>query len=119
MISDRRESSTTSWLVRQSLVFKEAFAWLRAMPSTQVDGRIDLRGDRLYMLVQGYETQTAEKGRWESHRRTIAAWDAQATLAEKLGASLLIFATLAVGLYPKLLFDRIMPAVETMRFLQR
>jgi NADH-quinone oxidoreductase subunit M len=42
-----------------------------------------------------------------------------ATFAEKLGASLLIFATLAVGLYPKLLFDRIMPAVETMRFLQQ
>jgi NADH-quinone oxidoreductase subunit M len=42
-----------------------------------------------------------------------------ATLAEKCGASLLIFATLAVGLYPKLLFDRIMPAVETMRFLHR
>ena len=42
-----------------------------------------------------------------------------ATLAEKLGASLLIFATLAVGLYPKLLFDRIMPAVETMRFLHK
>ncbi|MEO8439179.1 MAG: NADH-quinone oxidoreductase subunit M [Spartobacteria bacterium] len=41
------------------------------------------------------------------------------TLAEKVGAGLLIFATLAVGLYPKLLFDRIMPAVETMRFLQR
>ncbi len=37
---------------------------------------------------------------------------------EKLGASLLIFATLAVGLYPKLLLDRIIPAVETMRFLQ-
>ncbi len=42
-----------------------------------------------------------------------------ATLAEKCGASLLIFATLAVGLYPRLLFDRIMPAVETMRFLHR
>ena len=42
-----------------------------------------------------------------------------ATWAEKLGASLLIFATLAAGLYPKLFFDRIMPAVETMRFLQR
>ncbi len=41
-----------------------------------------------------------------------------ATSAEMLGASLLIFATLAVGLYPKLLLDRIMPAVETMRFLQ-
>ncbi|HEY3661937.1 MAG TPA: NADH-quinone oxidoreductase subunit M [Chthoniobacterales bacterium] len=45
--------------------------------------------------------------------------DEPATWPEKLGASLLIFATLAVGLYPKLLFDRIMPAVETMRFLQR
>jgi NADH-quinone oxidoreductase subunit M len=41
-----------------------------------------------------------------------------ATMAEKLGAGLLIFATIAVGLYPKLLLDRIMPAVETMRFLQ-
>jgi NADH-quinone oxidoreductase subunit M len=41
-----------------------------------------------------------------------------ATLAEKLAASLLIFASLAVGLYPKLLLDRIMPAVETMRFFK-
>jgi NADH-quinone oxidoreductase subunit M len=40
------------------------------------------------------------------------------TVAEKLGASLLIFATLAVGLYPKLLLDRIMPAIEAMRFLK-
>jgi NADH-quinone oxidoreductase subunit M len=40
------------------------------------------------------------------------------TIAEKLGAGLLIFATLAVGLYPKLLLDRIMPAIEAMRFLK-
>lgn len=40
------------------------------------------------------------------------------TMPEKLGAGLLIFATLAIGLYPKLLFDRIMPAVEAMRCLQ-
>ena len=40
------------------------------------------------------------------------------TMPEKLGAGLLIFVTLAVGLYPKLLLDRIMPAVEAMRFLQ-
>ena len=40
------------------------------------------------------------------------------TLAEKLGTCLLILATLGVGLYPKLLLDRIMPAVEAMRFLQ-
>jgi NADH-quinone oxidoreductase subunit M len=40
------------------------------------------------------------------------------TIAEKLGGSLLIFATLAVGLYPKFLLDRIQPAVEAMRFLK-
>src|SRR5947208_2689922 len=40
------------------------------------------------------------------------------TAAEKCGACLLMFATLAVGLYPKLLLDRIMPAVEAMRFLK-
>jgi NADH-quinone oxidoreductase subunit M len=40
------------------------------------------------------------------------------TLAEKCGAGLLMFATLAVGLYPKALLDRIMPAVEAMRFLK-
>jgi NADH-quinone oxidoreductase subunit M len=39
------------------------------------------------------------------------------TLAEKFGACLLMFATLAVGLYPKLLLDRIIPCVESMRFL--
>jgi NADH-quinone oxidoreductase subunit M len=41
------------------------------------------------------------------------------TAAEKWGAGLLMFATLAIGLYPKLLFDRIMPAVESMRFLTK
>jgi NADH-quinone oxidoreductase subunit M len=40
------------------------------------------------------------------------------TASEKLGAGLLMFATLAVGFYPKLLLDRIMPAVEAMRFLK-
>jgi NADH-quinone oxidoreductase subunit M len=37
------------------------------------------------------------------------------TVAEKLGAGLLMFATLAIGLYPKLLLDRIIPAVEALR----
>jgi NADH:ubiquinone oxidoreductase subunit 4 (subunit M) len=40
------------------------------------------------------------------------------TLAEKWGAGLLMFATLAVGIYPKLLLDRILPAVEVMRWLK-
>src|SRR5205814_550548 len=41
------------------------------------------------------------------------------TIPEKLGASLLMFATLVVGIYPKFLLDRIQPAVEAMRFLSR
>ncbi|MEP6603630.1 MAG: NADH-quinone oxidoreductase subunit M [Spartobacteria bacterium] len=40
------------------------------------------------------------------------------TLPEKLGAGLLMFATLAIGIYPKMLLDRIVPAVEAMRFLK-
>ena len=36
---------------------------------------------------------------------------------EKWGAALLIATTFAVGIYPKPLFDRIMPAVEAMHFL--
>ena len=40
------------------------------------------------------------------------------TVAEKIGACLLMFTTLAIGLYPKLLLDRIMPAVEAMKFLK-
>jgi NADH-quinone oxidoreductase subunit M len=38
--------------------------------------------------------------------------------AEKWGAGILMFATLAAGLYPKLLLDRLLPAVEAMRFLK-
>jgi NADH-quinone oxidoreductase subunit M len=40
------------------------------------------------------------------------------SLPEKAGAVLLMFSTLAAGLYPKLLFDRIMPAIENMSFLK-
>ena len=40
------------------------------------------------------------------------------TLAEKMGAALLMFATLAAGVYPKFLLDRILPAVEAMRWLK-
>ena len=40
------------------------------------------------------------------------------TISEKIGACMLMLTTLAVGVYPKLLLDRIMPAVETMRFLK-
>jgi NADH-quinone oxidoreductase subunit M len=41
------------------------------------------------------------------------------TIPEKIGACMLMLTTLAVGVYPKMLLDRIMPAVETMRFLTK
>ena len=40
------------------------------------------------------------------------------SLAEKAGAGLLMLATIIVGIYPRVLLDRIMPAVESMRFLR-
>ena len=40
------------------------------------------------------------------------------TIPEKLGALLLMSATLAGGLYPKFLLDRILPAVEAMRVIK-
>ena len=46
------------------------------------------------------------------------ALSGRATLAEKTGASLLIFATLLAGLYPQLFLNRLLPAVQSMRFLQ-
>jgi len=40
------------------------------------------------------------------------------TIPEKIGACMLMLTTVAAGIYPKVLLDRIMPAVETMRFLK-
>ncbi len=54
----------------------------------------------------------------ERHFAPPIPLDSRITLPEKFGAAILIFATLAVGIYPKLLLDRIQPAVQAMRFLQ-
>nr|MDQ6938946.1 NADH-quinone oxidoreductase subunit M [Verrucomicrobiota bacterium] len=54
----------------------------------------------------------------ERHLEPPMPIDTRITLPEKFGAAILIFATLAVGIYPKLLLDRIQPAVQAMRFLQ-
>lgn len=53
-----------------------------------------------------------------SAERSIHLDRSPITAAEKWGASLLMFATLAVGVYPKVLLDRILPAVEAMRWLK-
>ena len=74
-------------------------------------------------LLKGNRYQKWE-GEWQTDIPLDEDWSESTaalptiTLPEKLGATLLIFATLAVGLYPKMLLDRIVPAVEAMRFLQ-
>ena len=79
----------------------------------------------LRALKKSFFGESASEVRTQEGRVPVDAdWNeqqditARITMAEKCGACLLMFATLAVGLYPKLLLDRIMPAVEAMRFLK-
>ena len=79
----------------------------------------------LRALKKSFLGESASEVRTQKGRAPVDAdWKEQQditvriTIAEKCGACLLMFATLAVGLYPKLLLDRIMPAVEAMRFLK-
>jgi NADH-quinone oxidoreductase subunit M len=91
------------WITGVGMVLVAAFT-LRALKKTFF-GEIQLPANIQIQLGRGL-TEIDWKGQ------------AQITLAEKCGAGLLIFATLAIGLYPKLLLDRIQPAVEAMRFLK-
>jgi NADH-quinone oxidoreductase subunit M len=84
------------WITGAGMVLVAAFT-LRALK-------------RVFFDVDG-ESATPSSAERSIHLEPI-------TIPEKLGAGLLMFATLAVGLYPKLLLDRIQPAVEAMRFLK-
>jgi NADH-quinone oxidoreductase subunit M len=88
------------WITGIGMVLVAAFT-IRALKKSFFDGGISMAG--------GNDSGSS-----------IASTDSFApiTFAEKSGACLLMFTTLAVGLYPKLLFDRIVPAVEAMRFLK-
>src|SRR5437762_12210346 len=75
----------------------------------------------LRALKKSFFGDAVSSVRMQEGRVTLDAdWNEQQsiTAAEKIGAALLMFATLAVGLYPKFLLDRIMPAVEAMRCLK-
>jgi NADH-quinone oxidoreductase subunit M len=89
------------WITGAGMVLVAAFTLRALKKSFFADGAANVR------LQQGRVALDAD---WDEQRRI--------TLAEKLGAGLLIFATVAVGVYPKLLLDRIQPAVEAMRFLK-
>jgi len=98
---------TAVWITGLGMVLVAAFT-LRAMKKS-------FFGDDRYSALRMQEGRVLPVAAEWNDSRAMAA---PATLAEKLGASLLIFATLTIGIYPQLLFDRIMPAVETMRFLR-
>jgi NADH-quinone oxidoreductase subunit M len=93
------------WITGAGMVLVAAFT-LRALKKSFFDeSASEVRTQEGRVLVDG--------DRSEQQNITV-----RITMAEKCGACLLMFATLAVGLYPKLLLDRIMPAVEAMRFFK-
>jgi NADH-quinone oxidoreductase subunit M len=74
------------------------------------------------VLVAAFTLRVLKKTFFEEGPKSATSNEVTAfepiTLPEKLGAGLLMFATLAVGLYPKFLLDRILPAVEALRVLK-
>ena len=93
------------WITGAGMVLVAAFT-LRALKKSFFSDN--------YRAVRTQQGRVPVDSDWNEQGETSD----EITFAEKLGASLLMFTTLAIGLYPKLLLDRIMPAVEAMRFLR-
>jgi len=93
------------WITGIGMVLVAAFT-LRALRKTFFSER--------YSAVRLQEGRVATDSDWNENEGV----ENRITLPEKLGAGLLIFATFAIGVYPKVLLDRIIPAVEAMRFLK-
>lgn len=73
------------------------------------------------VLVAAFTLRALKRAFFDAEVGSIAERSIQLepiTIPEKVGAILLMLATLVVGLYPKILIDRIQPAVETMRIFQ-
>ena len=98
------------WITGAGMVLVAAFT-LRALKKSFFEGgsAAPLGDVKEFVALPPLMTSPAER---PIHLEPI-------TIPEKLGAGLLMFATLAIGIYPKFLLDRIQPAVEAMRFLAR
>ena len=49
-----------------------AFQYLAAHDFTQIEpGRYELDGERVYAMVQQYDTKPSNQGKWEAHRQYI------------------------------------------------
>jgi len=51
--------------------WREAFGFLQAATPELADGKHHLRGDELFAIVMGYQTQPAETSELEAHRRYL------------------------------------------------
>jgi len=52
-------------------LFPKAFAFLEKFDLSTPDGKIELESDRLFAMVQRYETKPASERKFEAHRRMI------------------------------------------------
>ena len=98
------------WIVGAGMVLVGAFT-LRALKRAFFDYDGSAAPPDNAAQISGLPTEATARGERLVHLEPI-------TIPEKLGASLLMIATVVVGVYPKLLLDRIQPAVEAMRFLK-
>ncbi|HJT46304.1 MAG TPA: hypothetical protein VJ721_08555 [Chthoniobacterales bacterium] len=72
------------------------------------------------VLVGAFTLRALKRAFFDTESSSVVAPEMDPiTLPEKLGAALLMIATLAIGIYPKMLLDRIQPAVEAMGFLTK
>jgi len=71
------------------------------------------------LLVAAFTLRALKRTFFDSLADTPGQSFEPITWPEKIGAALLLFATLAAGIYPKFLLDRIVPAVESMPFLTK
>lgn len=70
MILDRLENSATYYPMGDGL--KKALEFLRSADiDALADGRHAIDGDRMYALVQRYETEPADRCKLEAHRRYL------------------------------------------------
>ncbi len=51
--------------------WQEAFAFLQSATPELADGKYHLRGDNLFAIIMGYQTQPAETSELEAHRRYL------------------------------------------------
>jgi NADH-quinone oxidoreductase subunit M len=99
------------WITGTGMVLVAAFT-LRALKRSFFDADVGGSAAPSGDVKTDSPTQLSSSGERSIHFLPI-------TLPEKCGAALLMLVTLAVGVYPKILLDRIIPAVESMRFLTR